>query len=120
MQFVLLVYQGSTPTPTSPTWETMPEAEQKAIHADYAAVNKMDGVTPGLPLGLPDVARTVTVVDGRVTVSGGPYVEDATKAAGGYFIVEAESIDTAIEIASRIPAARHGGGVEIRPVATYW
>jgi hypothetical protein len=120
MQFVLLVFQGSTPTPTSTAWSTLSDAEQQAIYADYAAINKTEGVTPGLPLGLPDQARTVTVSDGSTQVADGPYLGDVNKAAGGYFIVEADSIEAAVAIAARVPAARHGGGVEIRPVATYW
>jgi hypothetical protein len=54
MKFVMLVYQGSTPLPGSDRWQALPEAEQKAIYADYAELNKTEGVAPGLPLGLPD------------------------------------------------------------------
>jgi hypothetical protein len=39
---------------------------------------------------------------------------------GGYLIVEADDVDAAIELAASIPAARHGGAIEVRPVATYW
>ena len=42
------------------------------------------------------------------------------RAAGGYSILEADSIDEAVALAARIPAARLGGGIEIRPVSTYW
>ena len=52
-------------------------------------------------------------------VSDGPYV-DTKGAVGGYFVLEADDLEAAIEVASRIPAARHGGAIEIRPVATYW
>ena len=62
MKFVLLVYQGSTPLPGSDRWTTLSEDEQKAIYADYAELNKNEGVAAGLPLGLPDAARTVTGV----------------------------------------------------------
>ena len=63
MKFVLLVYQGSTPVPGSDRWEALSEAAKKAIYADYAALNNTEGVVPGLPLGLPDAARTVQVKD---------------------------------------------------------
>jgi hypothetical protein len=43
-----------------------------------------------------------------------------SEGAGGYLVFEADDLDAAIELASRIPAARHGGAIEIRPVATYW
>src|SRR6476661_8189545 len=59
MKFVLLVYQGSTPLPGSDRWQALSDAEQKAIYADYAELNKTEGVEAGLPLGLPGSARTV-------------------------------------------------------------
>ena len=120
MQFVLIVFQGSTPLPNTPEWSTLSPDEQQAIYADYAAINQTEGLTPGLPLGLPEAARTVTVQDGTTHVDDGPYLHDADKAFGGYSIFEADSMDDAIALAARIPAARYGGGVEIRPVATYW
>ena len=54
MQYVLLIYQGTTPVPTGPdAWATLSHEEQKATYRDYAALNKTPGVTPGLTLGLP-------------------------------------------------------------------
>src|SRR5262245_26751446 len=47
MQYVLLIYQGTTPLPDTPEWSTLPEAEQRAIYADYAALNKTPNLTPG-------------------------------------------------------------------------
>jgi hypothetical protein len=120
MQFVLIVFQGTTPTPASSEWATLSDSEQQSIYADYAAVNARAEVTPGLPLGLPGQARTVTVVAGHTNVADGTYLGDPATAAAGYSIVEADDIDIAIEIASMIPAARLGGAIEIRPVATYW
>jgi hypothetical protein len=119
VQFVLMIHQGTTPLPGTDAWETLPEAEQKAVYADYAALNDTPGVSPGLPLGLPADARTVRVADGATAVTEGTY-NQAADAVGGYVVVEAEGIDDAIAIAARIPAARHGGAVEVRPVATYW
>jgi hypothetical protein len=45
---------------------------------------------------------------------------DVKGAIGGFFVLEADDIDAAIALASRIPTARHGGGIEIRPIETYW
>ena len=120
MQFVLVVFQGSSPLPGSPEWDDLSEAEQQGVYRDYAEFNQADGVTAGLPLGQPSEARTVTVADGTVSVADGPYGKDPTMAAGGYSVVEADDIDAAISLAARIPAAWLGGGVEIRPVSTYW
>ena len=117
MKFVLQVYQGSTPLPGSERWHALSEAEQRAIYADYAELNKTEGVAPGLPLGLPDAARTVQVRDGKTHVKNGTYL---TEGVGGFFVYEADSMDSAIALAARIPAARLGGAVEIRPAERYW
>ncbi|MGH9246388.1 MAG: YciI family protein [Acidimicrobiales bacterium] len=119
MQYVLLIYQGTTPLPGSEAWETLSDDEHKAIYADYGAINQTPGVTPGLPLGLPENATTVRVQDGKALTTEGPYV-GMKEAVGGYFIVEADDLDAAIERAVQIPAARLGGAIEVRPVATYW
>jgi hypothetical protein len=119
MQFVLLIYQGSTPLPDTPEWATLSEEEQQRIYADYAALNKDPRIKPGLPLGLPENAKTVRVDNGNTVASDGPYV-DTKGAVAGYMVVDAESIDEAFTIAARVPAARHGGAIEVRPVATYW
>jgi hypothetical protein len=119
MQFVLLIYQGTTPLPNTEAWEALSRDEQKAIYADYAALNQTPGVTPGLPLGLPERAKTVRVDNGNTVATDGPYV-DTKGAVGGYAVVEADSVDDAIKVAARIPAARHGGAIEVRPVGTYW
>jgi hypothetical protein len=119
MQFVLLIYQGTTPLPNTPEWSTLSTDEQKAIYADYAALNEIPGLTPGLTLGLPENATTVRVENGAAVATEGPYVDDK-RAVGGYLVLEAEDIDAAVAAAARIPAARHGGGIEVRPVATYW
>jgi len=117
MKFVLLVYQGSTPVPGSDRWQALSEAEQKAIYTEYAELNKTEGVAPGLPLGLPDAARTVQVRDGKSHVKQGTYLAEGV---AGFTVYEAESIQAAIALAARIPAARLGGAVEIRPVEKYW
>jgi hypothetical protein len=117
MKFVLLIYQGTTPLPGSDRWNALSEAEQKQVYADYAQLNDLPGMTRGLPLGLPEAARTVRVVDGTLQVRNGPY---QTEGAGGYSVYECEDIDAAIALAARIPAARLGGAIEIRPAEKYW
>lgn len=118
MQYVLLIFQGTTPLPTdADAWATLSDDEQKAIYEDYRALNTIPGVSPGLTLGLPQNATTVQVHDGTTTTRTGPYMQEG---AGGYLVFEADDRDAAIDLASRIPAARHGGAIEIRPVATYW
>lgn len=117
MKFVLFIYQGTTPLPGTDRWNALPDAEQKAIYADYAELNKTAGNTSGLPLGLPDAARTVQVRDGKLQVKSGPYLPEGV---GGYSVFEAENIEAAIALAAKVPAARLGGAVEIRPAEKYW
>jgi hypothetical protein len=113
MQYVLLIYHGTSLT------TPRPEDEQKRIYAEWAEVNKTPGFTGGLPLGLPENAITVRVQDGKTLTTDGPFVE-IKEAVGGYAVLEADDLDAAIELASRIPPARLGGAIEIRPSETYW
>jgi hypothetical protein len=119
MKYMLLIHQGTAPTPRSPEeWERLSEDEQKAVFADYQAINQTPGVSPGLQLEDPQTATTVRVEDGKTLTTDGPFV--ATKEAlGGYLVFEADDLDAAIELASRVPAARMGGAVEVRPI-TEW
>jgi hypothetical protein len=117
-KFVLLIYQGPTPpVPGTDRWKALSEAEQKSIYADYANFTNTPGVSGGLPLGLPDAARTVQVRNGKTDVRNGTYLAEG---AAGYAVYEAESMEAAVELAARIPAARLGGAVEIRPAEKYW
>jgi hypothetical protein len=118
MKYVMLVYPGLDPAlPGSDRWNALSKAQQEAIHEDYQALAKTPGVSTGLPLGLPNAARTVKVLDGKPEVRNGPYLSEG---AGGYLVFEAENMDAAVALAARIPAARHGGAVEIRPAERYW
>jgi hypothetical protein len=116
VKYMMLIYQGTTPTPTSPEWENLAAEEKAAVYADYKALNETSGVTPGMQMQPPETATTVRVKDGRTLTTDGPFVE-TKEAVGGYFHLEADSLDAAIEVASRIPAARMGGAIEVRPIA---
>src|SRR5213596_1588380 len=119
MKYMLLIHQGDAPTPRDPeAWATLPEDEQQAVFADYQAINQTPGVTPGLGLADPGSATTVRIEDGRTLTTDGPFVE-AKEAVGGWLVYEADDLDAAIELAARIPAARLGGAIEIRPVVEY-
>jgi hypothetical protein len=115
MKYLLLIHQGDTPTPGSPEWERLSEDEQKAVYGAYQGINQTPGVTPGLWLDAPEMATTVRVQDGKTLTTDGPFVA-VKEALGGYLVFEAENLDAAIELASRIPAARMGGAVEVRPI----
>ncbi|MFL5845500.1 MAG: YciI family protein [Solirubrobacteraceae bacterium] len=118
MKYMLLIHQGTTPTPRTDDWNTLSPEEQQAVYADYQALNETPGVTPGLQLADPEMATTVTVADGQVLTTDGPFVE-VKEAIGGWLTYEADDLDAAIALAARIPAARMGGAIEIRPVQEY-
>jgi hypothetical protein len=116
MKYMLLIQQGTTPLPGSPEWDGLSEQEQKAVYSDYQAVNATPGVTPAdVWLEPPETATTVRVQDGKTLTTDGPFVA-VKEALGGYLFFEADDLDAAIALASRIPAARMGGAVEVRPV----
>jgi hypothetical protein len=115
MRYMLLIHQGDTPTPDSDRWAQLSEDEKRAVYTDYQAINETPGVTPGLWLQPPEAATTVRVQDGKTLTTDGPFVA-IKEALGGYLVFEADDLDAAIELASRIPAARMGGAIEIRPL----
>jgi hypothetical protein len=119
MKYMLLIHQGDTPTPRDPeAWGRLSQDEQKAVFAAYQELNSTPGVTPGMQLDEPDTATTVRVADGKTLTTDGPFVE-TKEALGGYLFFEADDLDAAIELAGKIPAARMGGAVEVRPVVEY-
>jgi hypothetical protein len=118
MKYVMLIHHGDAPTPYEEAWESLSEEEQSQIAAGYQAINKTPGVTPGTGMQHPETATTVRVEDGQTLTTDGPFAS-VKEALGGYFLLEADDLDAAIEIASRVPAARLGGAVEVRPVAEW-
>ncbi|MEX2613386.1 MAG: YciI family protein [Gaiellaceae bacterium] len=115
MKYMLLIHQGATPTPGSDEWESLSEDEKGAVYGAYKALNETPGVSPGLQLQPPETATTVRVQDGKTLTTDGPFAE-IKEAIGGYLMFEADDLDAAIELASRIPAARMGGAIEVRPI----
>ena len=119
MKYLLLIHQGDSPTPRDPdAWAALPEDDQKAVFADYQAINGTPGVTPGLGLDAPETATTVRVADGKTLTTDGPFAE-LKEAIGGYLVYEADDLDAAIALAARIPAARLGGAIEVRPIVEW-
>jgi hypothetical protein len=116
MKYLLLIHQGDAPTPRDPeAWVRLSEDEQNAVYADYQAINQTPGVSPGLQLAEPDTATTVRVENGETLTTDGPFVA-VKEALGGWLVYEADDLDAAIELAARVPAARLGGAIEVRPV----
>ena len=105
--------------PTARDWRSLSEDERKTIAAGYQQLNQTPGVTPAdVQLQPPEAAVTVRVADGVTQTTQGPLV--ATDAAlDGYFIYEGENLQEAIEVAARVPAARMGGAIEVRPTVDW-
>ena len=119
MKYLLLIHQGSTPTPRSPEeWGRLSPEEQNGVFAAYQEVNQTPGVSSGLQLDAPETATTVRVQDGRTLTTDGPFAE-IKEAVGGYLIYEADDLDAAIALAAKIPAASMGGAIEVRPIVEY-
>ena len=109
MKYALLIYSNDT------EWDTLSEDEQKAIYGEYFAISETAGVIGGQELQTADTATTVRVRDGESLTTDGPFAE-TKEALGGFFLFEADDLDAALELAARIPAARRGGAIEVRPV----
>jgi len=111
MKYMLQIYSGDART----EFDNLSEDQQKAIYGEYLAISEAPGVTDGNQLQPGETATTVRVQDGKTLTTDGPFVE-TKEALGGYYLFEADDLDAAIELASRIPAARMGGAVEVRPI----
>jgi hypothetical protein len=111
MKYLIQIYGNIT----RDEFEAMSDDEKRATYAAWGEVNQHPGVTPGLELAEPSTATTVRVRGGKTLTTDGPFIE-TKEALGGYFILEADDLDAAIELAARIPAGRMGGAIEVRPV----
>jgi hypothetical protein len=112
MHYLLLIYNDEK------VWQSMPDDERGEIVQEYFALTddlrERGAYVGGNPLQPTTTSTTVRVRDGETLVSDGPFAETKEQ-LGGYFLVEAESIDEALEYAARIPGARYGS-IEVRPV----
>ena len=111
MQYLLQIYSGDA----TEAFERLSDDEQKAIVGEYFAISDLPGVRGGNQLQPVTTATTVRVEDGRTLTTDGPFAE-TKEALGGYYLLEADDLDAALEVAARIPAARMGGAIEVRPV----
>src|SRR6478672_2150020 len=118
MKYMLLIYQGTTPLPGTPEWDALSPEEQGKVYAGYQALNQTPGLSTGQQMENPETATTVRVQDGRTLTTDGPFVE-LKEAVGGYCFFEADDLDAAIDLAARIPAARLGGAIEVRPIVEW-
>ena len=115
MQYLLLIYRSEA------QYANMTAADRKQMSAEYGAFTQSiiqsghfkagDGLQPT------STATTVRVRDGKMLTTDGPFAETREQ-LGGYYLVEAKDLDTAIGLAARIPGAK-SGSIEVRPVMIY-
>jgi hypothetical protein len=111
MQYLLMIYSNGA----REDFDSMSEEERNAITAEYFAISDEPGTLGGAQLQPAETATTVRVEDGRTLTTDGPFAE-TKEVLGGYYLVEADDLDGALDVASRIPAARLGGAIEVRPL----
>jgi hypothetical protein len=109
MKYALLIYEKPG------SHQALPEAERDAVYGEYFALSSDARCAGGAQLQPIETATTVRVQDGRALTTDGPFA-DTKEIFGGYYVFEAGDLDEAIELAARIPAARLGGSVEVRPL----
>jgi hypothetical protein len=109
MQYALMIY-------TEPGYhEALPEAEREAVLAEFSALANDARCVGAMQLQPAETATCVRVAAGRTLMTDGPFA-DTKEVLGGLYVIEAANLDEAIELAARIPAARFGGTVEVRPL----
>ncbi len=111
MKYLLQIY----PVVAREEFERLPADEQQAIVDEYLAIGRSPGVLGGEQLQPVESATTVQVQNGETLLTDGPFV-DAKEHLGGFLLIEADDFDAVLEIAARIPAARMGGAIEVRPL----
>jgi len=116
MKYVLLLHFPDTYM--GETWSPQQLADHQRAYADYKQRLLDDGVfLSGEALQSADITTSITVRNGDVITTDGPYVE-STEQIGGYYLCECRDLDHAIAVAAGIPGAAHGT-IEIRPVFDY-
>jgi hypothetical protein len=109
MQYALMIY-------AEPGYgEALPDAESAAVIAEFSALTEDARCVVGAQLQPAETATCVRVAGGRTLMTDGPFA-DTKEVLGGFVLIEAANLDEAIEVAARIPVARLGGVVEVRPV----
>jgi hypothetical protein len=112
MQYLLLINDEEK------IWEALPENERNAMYAEYGRYTEALQ-TRGLLVGANQLqptstATTVSVREGETIVTDGPFAE-TKEVLGGYYLIDVDTLDEALEWAAKIPSARYGH-IEVRPI----
>ena len=115
MKYMILIHSNPQ---SREIWDGFSDAEKAEGYAEYSALAEelraSGELTVAEALADASLTKTVTVTDGRTIPSDGPFAE-AKELLAGFFLIECDTMDRAIEIAGRIPEAELGL-VEVRPI----
>jgi hypothetical protein len=114
MQYLLLINDDES------QWGSMPEDERNAVYAEYMQFTE-DLQSRGILLGANqlqpgDTATVVHVRDGETLTTDGPFAE-TKEVLGGYYLIDVDTLDEALEWGAKIPGATYGT-IEVRPLVT--
>jgi hypothetical protein len=112
MQYLLLINDDEA------QWGTMPDDERNAVFAEYTQYTE-DLQSRGILVGANQLqpsgtATVVHVEDGKTLTTDGPFAE-TKEVLGGYYLIDVDTLDEALEWAAKIPSARYGH-IEVRPI----
>ena len=115
MKYMLLIHDDEK------AWGKLSDAERQKIYAEYGAfsaeLRAAGQYLAGSQLQPTSTATSVRLRDGKRLVTDGPFAETREQ-LGGYYLVEAKDLNEAIQVASKIPAARNGS-IEVRPIVEF-
>jgi hypothetical protein len=109
MQYALLIYRRPD------DHDGLSEEQRKAVSGEYYALREDPRVVGGAALHAVENATTLRIKDEETLITDGPFA-DTKEVFGGWYLIEADDLDSALEVAARVPALRLGGSVEVRPV----
>jgi hypothetical protein len=111
MKYAILIYINEAGT----TYDALPKAEQESITGEYMALAEHPAAVGGAELQPSTTATTVRVDNGSVLTTDGPFAE-TKELLGGFYLIDVDDLDAALDFAGKVPAARLGGLVEVRPL----
>ena len=115
MRYLCLIYENEK------AWQQMSQADMEKVMAEYnaftEAIKKAGNYVGGEALQPTNTATSVRVRNGKVSTTDGPYVETKEQ-LGGYYLIKAKDLNDAVQVASRIPGAKHGT-IEVRPIMEF-
>jgi hypothetical protein len=110
MRYAVLIFDAPG------AYDALPEGELERVMREYDALAEDPRCVGGAQLQGAQTATRVRVADGEILRTDGPFVE-SKEIFGGYYLLEVPDRSDALEFATRVPAARLGGCVEVRPAA---